>query len=814
MKRIAIAILAGVWGLLAAFTALASPSSGDLPRPPAGTISQAARPEFWRLGVTSEGEAAYEAASGRLLSPIATFRSYRNTADMYFIFAAPGSQRTIQAARFYLLDRNGTYPDSTALTLEILSQDGTVQHIASTAAIDLEAAYAGAWTEISLSRTAENLLIMPGEFLAFHFSLSGAPAGDLIIHPLFEVAVQPPTTAWPPDLPVLHSPPDGTITTTQAITLTWKASAGASGYHVRVDNGTLVTVTDTLSPVILPIGTHTWTVQAFSSAGTSAWATPWTVEITETLPPPVAPVLLSPPNGAITSTQSIVLTWQAGQGAIPTGYRVNVDGTILTVTATTSPVVLPLGIHTWTVQAFNEAGASPWAAPRTVTVIEPPPAIPTLLSPPDGLITTTQSLTLTWAASAHASGYHVRLDNGAIITVTGTALPTVLPIGTHTWTVRAYNSAWTSAWAAPWTVEITETLPPPTTPVPLTPPDGVITTTQSIILTWQAGQGAAPTGYRVDVDGTIITVTGTTSSVVLPLGTHTWTVQAFNEAGASLWAAAWTVEVVETLPPPTLPILLAPPNGTTTSTPSATFIWQAGEGAVPTAYRVALDGQTTTVKGTTFFTLLPIGVHTWTVQAINETGASDWAAPWTIEVTHNKIFLPLVTKNAVSAPDLVVERLTAASNTVQVVIKNQGNAPVTDAFWVEGYIDPTTPPTAVNQIWSDLADQGVVWGVTEDALPLAPGSSITLTVGDAYYAPEYSQVTWPLAAGTTLYAQADSVNMETTYGAVLENHEILGEAYNNITGPVRVTKAADSIQQPDVDAHHTRTPGRSLPRRP
>jgi len=104
---------------------------------------------------------------------------------------------------------------------------------------------------------------------------------------------------------------------------------------------------------------------------------------------------------------------------------------------------------------------------------------------------------------------------------------------------------------------------------------------------------------------------------------------------------------------------------------------------------------------------------------------------------------------------MVVQSVMATSDGVQVVIANQGAAPV---------------PTGVNQIWPDLADEGLVWGVTAAALPLAPGDVLTLTVGDGYYVPEYSQ--------------ADSASTDTTYGAVLENHEITGGAYNNISSTV------------------------------
>ncbi len=82
-----------------------------------------------------------------------------------------------------------------------------------------------------------------------------------------------------------------------------------------------------------------------------------------------------------------------------------------------------------------------------------------------------------------------------------------------------------------------------------------------------------------------------------------------------------------------------------------------------------------------------------------------------------------------------------------------------------------------------LGDEGLVWGVTAAALPLAPGEEITLTVGDAYFWAEYSHVDWPLPPGTPVYAQVDSAG-EGAYGGVLEVHEIRGEPYNNIAGPV------------------------------
>jgi len=157
------------------------------------------------------------------------------------------------------------------------------------------------------------------------------------------------------------------------------------------------------------------------------------------------------------------------------------------------------------------------------------------------------------------------------------------------------------------------------------------------------------------------------------------------------------------------------------------------------------------------------------------------------------LYLPLVMKNYqnISGPDLVVTALSADASGVQLRIENQGDQPVNKSedqeFWVDFYVAPNPAPVAVNQVWNDgRATYGIVWGVTQDALPLQPGDALTLTFSTApgapnlYYYPELSNFPALLAAGTEVYAQVDSYNALTTYGAVQETHEISGDAYNNI----------------------------------
>ncbi len=171
-------------------------------------------------------------------------------------------------------------------------------------------------------------------------------------------------------------------------------------------------------------------------------------------------------------------------------------------------------------------------------------------------------------------------------------------------------------------------------------------------------------------------------------------------------------------------------------------------------------------------------------------------------VTPQLVYLPLVVRNYANAPDLVVDSIIVTGNAVTVTISNQGDAPVTaefvSEFWVDVYIDPDTAPTRVNQTWDIVGDRGLAWGVTQDALPLKPGETLILTMDDDYYRPDKSELGGTIPITASIWVQVDSAHEETDYGAVLENHEIVGEEYNNVRGPVRPRMGQAFHYQPPI----------------
>jgi hypothetical protein len=179
-----------------------------------------------------------------------------------------------------------------------------------------------------------------------------------------------------------------------------------------------------------------------------------------------------------------------------------------------------------------------------------------------------------------------------------------------------------------------------------------------------------------------------------------------------------------------------------------------------------------------------------------------------------RIYLPLTQQDRRLAPDLIVSDLIVSNSAITVVVQNIGNGLVLNEFWVDLYVDPVPPPTGVNEVWDDgRSEQGIVWGVTEAALPaLTSGGVLTLTLDGPYYRSDISNFTG-IITGSTLYVQVDAANTLTTYGGVLEIHEVTGDPYNNILGPIVFT-ANMTLESEKPVIETEKLPLNGLPLRP
>jgi MBG domain/CARDB len=143
---------------------------------------------------------------------------------------------------------------------------------------------------------------------------------------------------------------------------------------------------------------------------------------------------------------------------------------------------------------------------------------------------------------------------------------------------------------------------------------------------------------------------------------------------------------------------------------------------------------------------------------------------------------------------------------ITVTITNRGTSAASE-FWVDFYINPSTPPTDTNQRWDTLCSSrpcyGIAWYVRQT---IEPGQSITLTsTPDSYYGPN---TIWrgAFAEGTKdLYLYVDSWNPGVATGAVDELDETNNRAeYHGqptsaaIGAPIGAPATPDALRPDDL----------------
>ncbi|MBU1021139.1 MAG: fibronectin type III domain-containing protein, partial [Candidatus Margulisbacteria bacterium] len=285
------------------------------------------------------------------------------------------------------------------------------------------------------------------------------------------------------------------------------------------------------------------------------------------------------------------------------------------------------------------------------------PSTPVLVAPPNGSTTTETQPIFTWEASTDnltgIGSYEVNID-GTLITqgATTTYTPSsALSYGAHAWQVRARDRA--GNWGTPsgaWTFNVTSesTVPSVEVIVPNGGEEWMGGSTYNI--TWQATDESGIDSisiYYTTGEGWVTIATGQIND-----GEYPWPVPTINTSEARVRIEAFdstpqhlvgtdesdAVFTIDSTGPST-PVLVAPPNGSSTTETQPTFTWEASTDNLTgvASYEINIDGSLITQDATTSYTppsALSYGWHTWRVRARD--GAGNWGTPaaaWTFNVT-------------------------------------------------------------------------------------------------------------------------------------------------------------------------------------
>ncbi|MBN1994328.1 MAG: DUF11 domain-containing protein [Anaerolineae bacterium] len=251
---------------------------------------------------------------------------------------------------------------------------------------------------------------------------------------------------------------------------------------------------------------------------------------------------------------------------------------------------------------------------------------------------------------------------------------------------------------------------PPERPTLISPPNLSYLNTVNVPFVWSPS--ADTVTYTLNVSGVLyydVLAPATTHTPALPgEGVYTWTMQAIDAYSRTLgYTDTWQVTV--DLTPPTAFSLISPPNGaviTTTARPM--FSWNSSIDILsgPVTYTLIITNSggipTIYVTNTPVFTPpanLADDDYTWTVVAYDRAGnatPSDDTYTITINVpaVGGGIYLPLIVKTGVPAPDLIVSGMTVTPTgggnaAVEVTVTNQSAVPVAfgNNFHVAVYAD-------------------------------------------------------------------------------------------------------------------------------
>ncbi len=600
----------------------------------------------------------------------------------------------------------------------------------------------------------------------------------------------------PPVMTSISGAPEWVVGPT--VTLLWTAEdliSGIDRYQYKLDDGEPVETTEstcTLLPSPTPWnGTHTFSVRAVNVAGLWGEWSDYRFKVDQA--PPVVEDLAGPGEWVKNGTEEVTFTWTGNDdfGADVNStvdffeYKVNLDGPM----TCTSPLSIPVpeeGEYRLYVRATDKAGNVGEFSTLDFKVDLTRPVV-TGLTGPTGWINTSQpKATFTWSGNdefeadvfSGIASYEYHIDDGADQTCASPLLLDVPVNGSHTFYVRAIDTAGNVGQCATWEFKVDKSPPTVTDLAGPTWWERNATTN----FTWSGTDetdadivsGIAKYEYKVD-DGT---PTVGASKLNIPTGTegtHTLRVRAIDTTGnVGEWAS---VEFKVDRTPPSVTKAELESGGLTTGSSSFVLKVTVSGGA---------DGSPLKRLG------VKVGTGAWSWVAIEDDGPTPTiSVPLTVNTAGNHDIalkaedeagnvgaeLTVTVKYDPSKQDLLPPLISG-------LVPGDGSSvtqrkPVITA----SYSDETTGDSGINitsvKLLLDSVDVTASATVTAEGITYTPGTdlalgthSLSLTVGDHAPGKNKATKTWSFSV-VELVADIVSIRLLPDPLSVMVGQEVV-----------------------------------------
>ena len=282
------------------------------------------------------------------------------------------------------------------------------------------------------------------------------------------------------------------------------------------------------------------------------------------------------------------------------------------------------GSHTFRVVAVDDVGNESAPATRTWSVDATPPAAPSNVDGPSGLVASTQAQ-FSWDLPGDAAGSTCSLDDATPTPCTTGQSYSSLGQGAHSFAVRAVDAYGNASPAVTQTWQV-DTIPPQFPWFGATPQQQ--TSSTSAFFTWATDSGATYS-CTLDTEAVACGAEGSYSVSGLAPGQHTFAVTASDLAGNTSGpdSYTWTIDTTA----PAAPTITAHP-ATLTNATTADFSFASDSPDVQ-RYICTLDTATQVCSGMASYTGLDDGEHTFevTTQDLANNTSEPTSFTWTID---------------------------------------------------------------------------------------------------------------------------------------------------------------------------------------